>query len=172
MLKKIISSALLVVTLLGINFQVAFAKSKGDWSSVVSSANNEIAIKTIDGQTVFGKLISANDTEIVLQIADKKELTNQSTKFSRSEIKKVWRAELRLGGGLGRGTTTAIGLGAGAGVGAGIGVAITAPNGGVSYDLNPGIIVVTTLIGAGAGAVAGLLLGRGGHKKKELIYEM
>jgi hypothetical protein len=173
MLKKIISSALLVVTLLGINFQVAFAKSKGDWSSVVSSANNEIAIKTIDGQTVFGKLISANDTEIVLQIADKKELTNQSTKFSRSEVKKVWRAELRLGGGLSRGAATAIGAGAGAGVGAGVAVGVLYGNGSNIHDeFAPLVFLITTSIGAGAGAVAGLLAGKSGHKKKELIYEM
>ena len=104
MLKKFISAILLVVTLLGINFQTAFAKSTGDWSRVTTLVNNEIAVKTVGGDTVFGKLTSANETEIFVQIADKKALTNQTTKFQRSEIKKLWLAELNLGGGLSRGS--------------------------------------------------------------------
>jgi hypothetical protein len=173
MLKKVISSALLVVTLLGINFQTAFAKSKGDWSQVVSSANNEIAIKTVGGETVFGRLTSANETEIIVQIADKKELTNQTITFGKAEVKKVWRAELRLGGGMSRGKAAAIGLGAGAGVGAGIGVGILYGNGSnVNDEYAPAVILFTAVIGAGAGAVAGLLAGRSGHKKKDLIYEL
>jgi hypothetical protein len=173
MLKKIISATLLVVTLLGINFQTAFAKSKGDWSQVVSSANNEIAIKAVNGETVFGRLTSANDTEIIVQIADKKELTNQTRTFQKTEIKKVWRAELKLGGGMSRGKAAAIGLGAGAGVGAGIGVGILYGNGSnVNDEYAPAVILFTAVIGAGAGAVAGLLAGRSGHKKKDLIYEL
>jgi hypothetical protein len=170
MLKKTVSLTLLVITLLGINFQVAFAKSKGDWSQVISSANNEIAIKTVDGQTYFGKLTSANDAEIVMQIADKKELTNQTMTFRKSEIKKVWRAELKSRGGLGKGVSTAIGAGAGAGVGAGIGAILLNSTGG--SDAYFEILGFFTVVGAGAGAVAGLLAGKGGHKKKELIYEL
>jgi hypothetical protein len=172
MLKKIISATLLVVTLLGINFQTAFAKSKGDWSQVVLSANNEIAVKTINGETVFGKLTSANDTEIIVQIADKKELTNQTRTFQKSEIKKVWIAELKSRGGLGKGAATAVGAAAGAGVGAGVGVVILSTNGnGLNDEYAIPVILFTSVIGAGAGAVAGFFAGKGGHKKKELIYE-
>jgi hypothetical protein len=169
MLQKFISATLLVITLLGINFQTAFAKSKGNWSEVVASANNEIAVKTVGGDTVFGKLTSANDTEIVVQIADKNELTSQTRTFQKTEIKKVWLAELKSRGGLGKGAATGIGAAAGAGVGAGIGVAII---GGKDQDGAEGLIIFTTAaIGAGAGAVAGFLAGKGGHKKRDLIYE-
>lgn len=170
MLKKIISATLLSVTLLGINFQTAFAKSKGDWSQVISSANNEIAVKTFNGETVFGKLNSANETEIIIQIADKKELTNQTRTFQKSEIKKVWLAELKSRGGIGKAAATGIGAAAGAGVGAGAGIILLKSTGGSdSGDL---IILGTTAIGAGAGAVLGFLAGKGGHKKKDLIYEI
>jgi hypothetical protein len=171
MLKKLISATLLVVALLGINFQTVFAKSTGDWSQVISSANNEIAVKTVNGQTVFGKLTSANDTEIVVQIADKKELTNQTQTFQRSEVKKVWLAELKLGGGLGRGASTGIGAAVGGGVGAGIGVALLGKNG-LNDEFASLVILTTTVVGAGAGAVVGLLAGKSGHKKKDLIYEL
>ncbi len=169
MLQKFISAIILVVTLLGINFQTAFAKSKGDWSQVVASANNEIAVKTTNGETVFGKLTSANETEIIVQIADKKELTTQTRTFQKSEIKKVWIAELKSRGGLGKGAATGIGAAAGAGVGAGVGAILLGSTGGSDYY---GLIIFTTsVIGAGAGAVAGFFAGKGGHKKKELIYE-
>jgi hypothetical protein len=169
MLKKLISATLLVVTLLGINFQTAFAKSKGDWSQVISSANNEIAVKTTSGETIFGKLTSANDTEIIAQIADKKELTNQTRTFQKSEIKKVWLAELKSRGGLGKGAATGIGAAAGAGVGAGVGLILVGKDG----DEYAGLIIFTTsAIGAGAGAVAGFFAGKGEHKKKDLIYEV
>ncbi len=170
MLKKFISVILLVVTLLGINFQTAFAKSKGDWSQVISSANNEIAVKTTNGETVFGKLNSANDTEIIIQIADKKELTNQTRTFQKSEIKKVWLAELKSRGGLGKGAATGIGAAAGAGIGTGVGAILLNTTGG--SDKYVEILAVFTVVGAGAGAVAGFFAGKGGHKKKDLIYEV
>jgi hypothetical protein len=172
MLKKIISATLLVVTLLGINFQTAFAKSKGDWSSIATQVTGEVAVKTVNGETVFGKLTSANDTEIIVQIADKKQLTSQTRTFQKSEIKKVWIAELKSRGGLGKGAATGIGAAAGAGVGAGVGVAVLSANGsGLNDEYAIPVILFTSVIGAGAGAVAGLLAGKGGHKKKELIYE-
>jgi hypothetical protein len=170
MLKKLISATLLVVTLLGINFQTAFAKSKGDWGSIATQVTGEVAVKTVNGETVFGKLTSANETEIVVQIADKKELTNQTRTFQKSEIKKVWRAELKSRGGLGKGAATAIGAGAGAGVGAGIGAILLNSTGG--SDAYFEILGVFTVVGAGAGAVAGFFAGKGGHKKRELIYEI
>ncbi len=173
MLQKFISAIILVVTLLGINFQTAFAKSKGNWSEVVASANNEIAVKTTNDETIFGKLTSANDTEIVVQMADKKELTTQTRTFQKSEIKKVWIAELKSRGGLGKGAATGIGAAAGAGVGAGIGVVILSTNGnGLNDEYAVPVILFTSAIGAGAGAVAGFFAGKGGHKKKELIYEL
>ena len=168
MLKKIILGVLFVATVFG-SFQVAFAKSPTDWKSVVSSTNNEIAVKTTSGKTIFGKLTSANDNHIIVQIADKKELTNQSTTFQRSEVKKVWFANLRFG--KNPAIATAIGAGVGAGIGLGVGFGLLAATGG--SDSTSQILAGFTAVGAGVGAGLGFLVGKvSGHQKKGLIYEM
>lgn len=167
MLKNFTTAIFLVVTLLVINFQVAFAQSNADWSKVTSQVNQIIAIKNANGKTIYGKLNSANESEIIMQIADKEELTGQTQTFQKNEIKKVWVANLRVKK---RGKFAAIGAGIGGGIGLGAGIGLLASTGG--SDFTGEILAITTAIGAGAGAALGALLPGRGHQKKELLYEM
>ena len=166
MLKQIISIGLFV-TLIGLSFQTAFAKPQPDWSKVASATSSEIAVKTSDGQTFFGKLTSATDTDIIIQLADKMELTNQSMTLKRTEVKKVWLAKLRFG--KQRGLSTGIGAAVGAGLGLGLSFGLLAVYG---ADDAGDVIAGITAIGAGAGAGLGYLIGRKSHQKKQVIYEL
>jgi hypothetical protein len=171
MLNKIASFAL-IIGLITISFQTAFAKSSNDWNSVINLGNQEVAVQTDGGQTLFGKLSSANENEIVLQVVDKSGNSVQSQTILRSSVKKVWRAELRNGD---RNT------GKGAAIGAGVG-AVTLGTIFVVLQTKEGDSAGGKTIGAGIGALLGAMLGVGpgaivgflskkGHKKKELIYE-
>ncbi len=164
MLNKIASFALILV-LTTISIQTAFAKSKGDWSSVINLVNQEIAVKTDNGQTVFGKLSSVNENEIVLQVADKSGYSGQSQTISRTSIKKIWRAELRFGE---RNTGKGAAIGAGAGVVAAV-IYIKKPENRSDGQASLAIPVYT-ILGAGIGAVGGFFVKKG-HKKNSLVYE-
>lgn len=154
----------------GFMSQLTFAKTKGDWNNVTSQLNQIIAVKTTNGTMVFGKLTSANETEITLQTADKKTLTNQSSTFQRQDIKKIWTARLASGKGLNKSVSTAIGAGVGAGAGVGIGIGLLSATGG--SDSAAPIIFGIVAVGAGLGALAGYFSGKKGHKKTGLIYEV
>jgi hypothetical protein len=166
MLNKIASFTLIFV-LTTISFQAAFAKSSNDWNGIIPLVNQEIAVQTNNGQTVFGRLNSANENEIVLQIADKSGYSGQSQTISRNDIKKIWRAELRFGG-----RSTGKGAAIGAGIGAGIGLISLISNAkSDNPDGQAGVAVpFYAIIGGGIGAVAGFF-GKKGHKKKALVYE-
>jgi hypothetical protein len=166
-LKNIILGVLFIATIFG-NFQTAFAKSQNDWSRVVSSTNDDIAVKTSGGKTVFGKLTSANDSQIIVQTASKKELTNQSVTIQKNEVKKVWLAKLRFG--KNPALATGIGAAVGGGIGAGLALGLLAATGG--SDGTSEIIGAFTAVGAGAGAGLGFLVGRQSHKKQAVIYEI
>jgi hypothetical protein len=164
MLNKIASFAL-ILALTTISFQTAFAKSSNDWNSVVGLLNKDIAVQETGGQTTFGILRSANDNEIVIEVAEKYTLSSQPKTVLRSEVRKVWRAELRFGG---RNT------GKGAAIGAGAGVVAAAIS--ISKPENRGdgqavlAIPVYTFLGAGIGAIVGFFAKKG-HKKMALVYE-
>jgi hypothetical protein len=171
MLNKIASFALIIV-LTTISFQAAFAKSSNDWSSILPLVNQEVAVQTNNKQTVFGKLSSANENEIVLQVVDKSGYSGQSQTILRNDIKKIWRAELRNGD---RNT------GKGAAIGAGVG-AVALGTIFVVLQTKEGDSAGGKTIGAGIGALFGAMLGVGpgaivgflskkGHKKKALVYE-
>jgi hypothetical protein len=166
MLNKIASFAL-ILALTTISFQTAFAKSSNDWKSVINLVNQEVAAQTNNGQTVFGKLSSANENEIVLQVADKSDYSGQSQTILRNEIKKIWRADLRFGE-----RSTGKGAAIGAGVGAGIGLISLIINAkSDNPDGQAGVAVpVYGILGAGIGAVGGFC-SKKGHKKRALIYE-
>jgi hypothetical protein len=171
MLNKIASFAL-ILGLTTIGIQTAFAKSPNDWNSVIILVNQEVAVQETNGQTVFGKPSSVNENEIVLQIADKSGYSGQSQTISRTNIKKIWRAELRFGE---RNT------GKGAAIGAGVG-AVTLAAIFIIAQTKEGDSAGGKTIGAGIGAVFGAALGivpgavvgffsKKGHKKKSLVYE-
>ena len=169
MLKKLSLIFIFFVTIFGTNFQIAFAQSQqNDWNKVINFANNEIAVKTSNGKTIFGKLTSATASEIIVQTASKKELTNQSLTIQKSEVKKIWAANLRYG--KNPGVTTAIGAGIGAGIGIALGAVLLAATGG-SDETNQ-VLATGAVIGAGAGAGLGFLAGGRGHQKKDVLYEI
>ncbi len=167
MSKKISSTVLVLVMLSGINLQVMFAQTANDWSKVTSIVNKEIAVKPLNGKTIFGKLISANETEIVLQKADNKQLTSESMTISKNDIKKVWTAKFAFKKNMA--LTTSIGAGIGAAIGAGAGFGLLGATGG--SDEGGQILAATTAIGAGLGAVTGFFIGKNGHRKLDLIYQ-
>jgi hypothetical protein len=166
MLNKIASFALILV-LTTISVQTAFAKSSKDWNSVINLVNQEVAVKTDNGQTVFGRLSSANENEIILQVTDKSGYSGQSQTILRNETKKIWRADLRFGE-----RSTGKGAAIGAGVGAGIGlIALISSAKSDMPDGQAGVAVpVFAILGAGIGAVAGFF-SKKGHKKRALVYE-
>jgi hypothetical protein len=167
-----IASFTLIIVLTTISFQTALAKSSGDWNSVINLANQEVAVQIDGGQTLFGRLNSANDIEIMMQVVDKSGNSGQTQTISRSSIKKVWQAELRNGD---RNT------GKGAAIGAGVG-AVTLGTIFIILQTKEGDPIGGKAVGAGIGALFGAMLGVGpgaivgflskkGHKKKALVYE-
>jgi hypothetical protein len=169
MLKNATATTLLLLLLFGISFQTAFARDNKDWNNIIARVNSEVAVKMTDGKFLFGKLNSANDSEITVQLADKKTLTTQTLTIPKSEVKKAWTAKLIFGKKLGTSAATAIGAGAGAGVGYGAGWGLLAATGG--SDAGYEILAITTAVGAGLGAAIGYFAGRGGHKKLDVIYQ-
>ena len=167
-MKKNISAGLLILTLLSLNLQIAFAKTLGDWKDLSIHVNNEVAVQPVKGKTVFGKITSVSDSEIVLQVATKKELTNQTVTMKKDEVKKVWTANLRFKDK--RAVSTGIGAAVGAGAGGGIAVGLLSATGG--SDGYAEIIATFIVVGAGIGALAGFAAGRSGHEKLALVYEV
>jgi hypothetical protein len=163
-LNKIASFAL-IIGLITISFQTAFAKSSNNWNGVIGLKNTYIAVNETGGQTTFGLLRSVNDTEIMIDVAEKDRLSGQMKTISRNDVKKVWRAELRFDERY---------LGAGAAIGAGAGAVAAAIS--INKPENRGdgqavlAIPVYTFLGAGIGAIAGFFAKKG-HKKKALVYE-
>lgn len=165
-MKKITSVALILVFILS-SFHSVLARRKADWNTLKNLQNQEIAIKIKDNKTIFGILRSFNDSELQLQIADKKKINPSTTTIARTDIGKIWTAELRYGG-------RQIGKGAliGAGAGATVGTAIFL---GTKADDDDGLaganIILGLVYGAGIGAVAGVF-NKKSHKKKNLIYSI
>jgi len=162
-MKKLISILMASVLLVQIAPAV-LAKQKGDWTAVKALANSSVAVKTNTGETHYGLMRSADDSSIMVQIADHDDFTPQEINFQRNEVAKVWRARLRFGQ---KNIAKGAWLGAGAGLGAGY-IAALIYNARHSDDpfLGGGLFIV-------GGAVAGAFLGRfwkKSHKKQELIY--
>lgn len=167
MLRKFILIPFLITSILIVNSSFAFAQTQNDWSKVVNSVNSEIAVEANKRKTVFGKLTSANDDEIVIQIADKTGLTGQTETIKKSEIKKIWSAKLNFS--KNRGKSAAIGAGAGAALGIGASLILLGATGG--SDSTGEIITFGAVFGGGAGAAIGALVGSQRHKKNELLFK-
>ena len=167
MLKENYPTLFLIISILLINSGFVFAQSNDDWNKIAGLSNKDIAVETTTKKTLFGKLTSAGADEIVIQIADKRAFTGQSQTLQKSEIKKIWFADLRFG--KNSGVTAAIGAGIGAGIGIGLGLILLGATNG--SDNAGGILAAGAAIGGGAGAALGALAGKK-HKKKELIYKM
>ena len=161
-----ITTYCLIYLLLISSARVISAKPQSDWSNLKNFIGHPIAIKTADGVTSFGSLISVDDSEITVYLADELQRSIRETPFKRAEITKIWRAKFRFGEKkTGRGAL----IGLGAGLGAGYVTALVMAqreNSGPPHGF-----ALFPIIGAGIGAMLGASKFKG-HKKQELIYSI
>ena len=129
-----------------------------DWSRLNTvTSGSMVAVKLKNGKTVEGKLNSVSDTGLSLSVKDK------PADVKREDVLSVYQVTKKSAT-----KSTLIGLGVGAGGGAGIGLAGRNDN---SFEkLEHAMIAGLTVIGAGAGALTGYLIGRSG-RKRVLIYQ-
>lgn len=161
-----IISLLIIFTFFTSSAQTALAQ-KDDWNSVKGLVNQEIAFKKSSGEIVFGRLNSFNDTEFVIQIADKSELTNNSLTVSKTEVNRIWLATLRFDE---RNTTKGALIGAAIGAAIGTGVYLETKKEDAD-GLESLAIPIFTLPAAGVGALIGYF-SKKGHKRGKLIYKV
>lgn len=132
--------------------------SYGEWVSVKALLpGDEISIKLKDGKTVRGKLESVTDT--ALSVTRKK---NRAETFNRDDVFQVYQ----LRGKASKAKYALIGAGIGAAVGGGAGAAKNSPN----IDDGEIYTMVGIPLGAGIGALVGLLFGQS-RRKRVLIYQ-
>lgn len=130
----------------------------GDWSRLNSvTTGSKLSVKQKNGKTVEGKLIAVSDSGLSLTVNGK------SVDVKREDVSSVSQTTKKSAT-----KATLIGLGVGAGAGAGIGLA---GSGGDNFaNLDHAVTAGLTVLGAGAGALTGYLIGRSG-RKKVLIYQ-
>ena len=164
-MRKVTASFLIFLLLISVA-HVTAAKPQSDWSSLKNFIGQAIAIKTTDGVTSFGSLVSVDDSEITVRLVDELQRSMQETPFKRAEVTKIWRAEFRFGEKkTGRGAL----IGLGAGLGAGYLTAFVMAqreNSGPPHGF-----ALFPIVGAGVGAVIGASKFKG-HKKQKLIYSI
>ena len=129
-----------------------------DWSGLNSIASgSKLSVKLKNGQAVNGEFGRVTDVLLSLTVKGKSVELKREDVFSVYQIKKKSAAK-----------STLIGLGVGAGAGAGIGLA------GRSNDsfnkIDNAVTAGFAVLGAGAGALTGYLLGRRATKRT-LIYQ-
>lgn len=156
----------LIVVLSVSTTPATFAKTQSEWSILKSSIDQGIAIRTKDGETLFGVLSFVDDSEIKMHLADERQLDARETSFRRESVVKVWRATLRFDE---RNTGKGALIGAGVGLGAGFATVIVMAKRGSSDP--PHGFALFPLIGAGVGALVGASKKKE-HKKQKLIYSI
>src|SRR2546423_5409590 len=129
-----------------------------DWSRLNSIASgSKLSVKLKNGEAVNGEFSRVTDAILSLTVKGKSVELKREDMFSVYQIRKKSAAK-----------STLIGLGVGAGAGAGIGLA------GRSNDsfnkIDNAVTAGLTVLGAGAGALTGYLLGRRATKRT-LIYQ-
>jgi hypothetical protein len=130
-----------------------------DWSALNTvTSGSKLDVKLKDGKTLKGKLSGVSDTALSLSVKDK------PVDLKREDVVSVYQVS-------GKSATkaTLIGMGMGAGVGAVIGAVGDSRSTGFE-KIDKAATAALTILGAGAGALAGYLIGRGRHKRV-LIYE-
>ncbi len=135
------------------------ARSQGDWSSLEAIARgSEIVVKLKSGKTAKGRLSSVSDTTLTLE---RKGRTND---IASADVATVHR----IIGKASKAKWAGIGAGIGAAGGAGLaGLAAADDN----SDFDPSLLALATVpVGAGIGALIGLVVGAG-KRKRELVYE-
>lgn len=164
---KLRISLALVATILFSSVTLAAQDLKGsttgDWSRLNTvTSGSKLSVKLKNGKTVEGRLTSVSEASLSLSVKDK------SVELKRPDILSVYQTSKKSAT-----KATLIGMGVGAGAGAGIGLAATAADNNNDFNISKIDHVATaalTIIGAGAGALTGYLIGRSG-RKKVLIYQ-
>jgi len=129
-----------------------------DWSRLNTvTSRSKLAVKLKNGKTVEGKLSSVSDTVLSLSVK------NKPVDVKREDVLSVYQVSKKSAT-----KATLIGLAVGAGAGAAIGLA--GSNDDSFANLDHAVTAGLTVLGAGAGAVAGYFIGRGGSKRV-LIYQ-
>jgi len=152
---------LLVLVLLSTHTPLAFAQqstSTNNWSAVQQLKTNErLVVKQKSGKELKGLMIEATDTTLTI------DRDGKPVSIPRADVRQVYVIE----GKAAKGKWAAIGAGIGAGAGTGIGYGKYSPN----SDDSEVYIVMGLLIGAGAGAVGGLLFGQT-KRKRTMVYSV
>ncbi|HMJ25410.1 MAG TPA: hypothetical protein VK475_06260 [Pyrinomonadaceae bacterium] len=156
---KLKVSFLIIVALLLSSMTTSAQTSNTDWSRLNAvSAGSKLSVNLKSGKTVAGKLASVSDTALSLTVKDK------PVDLKREDITSVYQLTKKSAT-----KATLIGLGVGAGAGAAIGLAGSGGNN--SFDkLDHAVTAGLAVLGAGAGALTGFLIGRGGSKRV-LVYQ-
>ncbi len=138
--------------------QKATSAANSEWSRLNAvTSGSKLTVRLKNGQSFDGKLSSVSDTSMTLAVK------HRSVDLKREEILSVYQVVKKSAA-----KSTLIGLGVGAGAGAAIGLAGSRKDDFANLDHT--ITAGLTVLGAGAGALTGYLLGRGGGKRV-LIYQ-
>jgi hypothetical protein len=131
--------------------------ASSEWSGVQNvGVGEELIIKLKDGKSVNGKLTTITDTEVRIR------RKNQEQTFNKDDIQQVYHSQ-------GKAAKAKYAL-IGAGVGAGAGAIVGSVKNSQTIDDGGIYIVALTPIMAGAGALAGWLVGQG-RRRRLLIYQ-
>ena len=140
---------------------VSAQSAAGDWSAVKAvEIGSKLSVKLKDGKTVEGRLTGVSNEELSLSVK------NRATDLKREEVRSVHRVE-------GKSATkaTLIGMGVGAGAGAAVGLAADGASDSGGFETFDNVAAAAlTVLGAGAGALTGFLIGRRG-RKRVLVYQ-
>lgn len=161
---KNLLSVLAICSLVFISNNFAFAQKRGSWTNVQNLVNREIAVKTGNGKSIYGVLKSVEDNGIKIQTAEKSGLSVNETILARSEIEKIWQADLFVNQ---RRTATGALIGAAVGSAAMGGIAMAQGD-------DDGLAGAGFVLGALPGALVGGVVGffaRKKHKKGGLVFE-
>jgi hypothetical protein len=146
----------LVLVLLSTHTPFALAQQLSDWASVQGLKTNErLVVKQKNGKEIKGLMIEATDTTLTI------DRDGKPHSIPRADVRQVFIIE----GKAAKGKWAAIGAGIGAGAGTGIGYGKYSPN----RDDSEIHITMGFLIGAGAGAAAGMLFGQS-RRKRVMVY--
>lgn len=132
--------------------------SSGEWGSVKAVPQGaELIIKLKSGESLRGKLMSVTDTSLSIIVKN-----NKTETIDRNDVSEVYQSRRKSE----KAKYALIGAGVGAAVGGGIGAAKNSP----PIDDGEIYTIVGVPLGAGIGAVAGLLFGLA-RRKRVLIYQ-
>ena len=157
-MKSKIVPLLLVLLLLSTHAPLAFSQSPSlsEWASVQRIRTNErLFVRQQNGKEIKGRMIEASDTALTI------DRDGKPFSIARGDVRQVYV----VSGTAQKGKWALIGAGIGAGTGAGIGYAKYSPN----SDDSEIYIYMGLLIGAGSGALGGMLFGQS-TRKRELVY--